>query len=313
MNKSEFNTPPLRFVMHHPAHGEAMQQVAAVSLTDINFLAHPKAERLCEEYDGFIAALRQHVPVMFLGELLRDEQSFVAERNANPNLMFCRDSAITLPWAELHFIPSRLALKSREKESAVMARALDSLGLKPILQFSDDEYLEGGDVLPVMHEGKRILLIGFGNRTTKAAALKIAMKAIPTFVDRVIGLTHDPDLLHLDTGFTVLPNNVMFAASGMFRSGFLIDEERRLHDIDPIERARGMGFQIITCEKEDAIEHERCNMLPLGQNVYLAFDMPDDIRETLQAASGIEIMTVAGRELAKAAGGVHCLTRPIYV
>jgi N-dimethylarginine dimethylaminohydrolase len=313
MNKSEFDTRPLRFLMHHPAHGESMQQVSAASLTDINFLAHPKADRLCEEYDGFIAALRQHIPVMFLGDLLREDQSYVAEKNVNPNLMFCRDSAITLPWAERHFIPSRLALKSREKESAVMARALEGLGLTPILQFSDDEYLEGGDVLPVMHEGKRILLIGFGNRTTKAAALRIAMKAIPTFVDRVIGLTHDPDLLHLDTGFTVLPNNVMFAASGMFRSGFLIDENRRLHDIDPIETARGMGFHIITCEKRDAIEHERCNMVPLGDNLYLAFDMPDDIRGKLQAAAGIEIRTVAGQELAKAAGGVHCLTRPIYM
>ncbi len=129
------------------------------------------------------------------------------------------------------------------KEAAVAEAVLVRLGLTPLTHFADDEYLEGGDVLPVTFRGKRVLLVGFGVRTTKAAAIKLALDLIPKHVDYVIGLMHDPDLLHLDTGFTVLPNKVILAAGGMFGKGFLIDEERRLQDCRAAELCRGAGLQ----------------------------------------------------------------------
>lgn len=261
----------------------------------------------------FVGALRQHTEVTFLQNLLANETDYRQDCTSNPNLMFCRDSAVTLPWNPSRFIPARLALAGRKNESGIMGKALVKLGLQPLLSFDDDEYLEGGDVLPAMHDGKRLLLIGFGNRTSKAAAMKIAMKLIPEHVDQVIGLSHDPDLLHLDTGFTVLPNQVMFAAAGMFRAGFMFDSERRLHDVDPISTAQKLGFRIITCDKQDAVLHERCNMPPLGNGKFMAFDMPEKITAELEKAAGISIMSVNGKELAKAAGGVHCLTRPVYI
>ena len=192
-------------------------------------------------------------------------------------------------------------------------RATRALGLTPAFHFTDDEYCEGGDVLPAMDGGKRILLIGFGIRTTKAAALRLALELIPSHCDQIIGLSHDHDLLHLDTGFTVLPNRVILAAAGMFHSGFLIDERRAISSIDPIARAEAMGFKIVRCDKADAILHERCNVLPLGRGRYVAFSMPDALREELELASGVRITCLEGGEIAKAAGGVHCLTRPLYL
>jgi N-dimethylarginine dimethylaminohydrolase len=313
MDKSEFNVPPIRFVMHHPLHGNALDKVAAHGLAEINFLSQPNTSMLTKEYDAFVDVLRQHTEVIFLRNLLSHEMDYLQDCKDNPNLMFCRDSAVTLPWNPARFIPARLALAGRKNESGVMGKALVKLGLEPLLSFSDDEYLEGGDVLPAMHDGKRLLLIGFGNRTSKAAAMKLAMKLIPEHVDQVIGLSHDPDLLHLDTGFTVLPNQVMFAAAGMFHAGFMFDSDRRLHDIDPISTAQKLGFRIITCDKQDAIQHERCNMLPLGNGKFLAFDMPEKITAELEQAANISILSVRGHELAKAAGGVHCLTRPVYM
>jgi hypothetical protein len=50
--------------------------------------------------------------------------------------------------------------------------------MQPALSFADDEFVEGGDVLPAMNQGKRLLLIGFGVRTTKAAAIKLALELI---------------------------------------------------------------------------------------------------------------------------------------
>ena len=39
----------------------------------------------------------------------------------------------------------------------------------------------------------------------------------------------------------MLPNRVMFAAEGMFHFGFLIDENRSLSPIDPIDRTTAVA------------------------------------------------------------------------
>lgn len=310
---SEFSTPPKKILLHHPRHGDSLSGLSPGCLKDLNFLELPDSGVVHRQYDSFAADLGNNVETVFLEDLLRGDAEYLAESLRNPNLMFMRDSSITLPWQPDVFIPARLALASRANEPTVVAKALTLLGLKPIVRFVDDEFIEGGDVLPAMDDGKRILLVGFGVRTTKAAAVRLALELIPRYVDQIIGLSHDPDLLHLDTGFTVLPNRVMFAAAGMFHAGFLIDEDRRISNIDPIAHAEALGFTIVRCEKSDAIAHERCNVLPLGNGRYLAFAMPDDVKSTLERLAGISITCLSGSEIAKAAGGVHCLTRPIYV
>lgn len=311
-NRSEFNTPPRRMLLHHPRHCSAFLALTREQLRDINFLDLPDCAALHREYDALAAKIGDHVETVYLGDVLKNDPDYQAEAAHNPNLMFLRDSAVTLPWQPDLFIPTRLALPSRAREPAIVAKALARLGMKPVATFTDDEFVEGGDVLPAMDAGKRILLIGFGVRTTKAAALKLAFELIPQHVDVIIGLSHDPELLHLDTGFTILPNRVIFAAAGMFTSGFLIDEQRRLSSINPIAHAEELGFTILRCNKADAIAHERCNMLPLGLGRYVAFTLPDEVKAELERRAGITIQCLAGGEIAKATGGVHCLTRPIY-
>ena len=313
MDRSEFSTPPARILLHHPQHGSAIEQLTHERLQEMNFFELPNSQALHQEYDRLVSDLGNHTETVFLDDILKGDPDYQAESAQNPNLMFMRDSSVTLPWQPDVFIPARLALPGRAKEPSIVASALARLGLKPAVSFVDDEFLEGGDVLPAMDAGKRILLVGFGVRTTKAAAIKLALELIPRHVDTIIGLSHDPDLLHLDTGFTILPNRVMFAAAGMFRSGFLIDENRRLSNIDPIAHAEELGFKVVRCSKVDAITHERCNMLPLGLGRYFAFTMPDDVKSELEQAAGISISCLQGSEIAKAAVGVHCLTRPIYL
>jgi N-dimethylarginine dimethylaminohydrolase len=312
MDLSEFSTEPAQILIHDPRDGRAAATMDRNRLEECNFLDLPGHVELGEEYARFRDALEKHVTVTPLSSLLGGDADFAAEADSNPNLMFMRDSSITLPWAPELYVPARFGLSSRSREPEIAGRALERLGLRRAFDFTDDEYVEGGDVLPAMDEGKRILLIGFGVRTTKAAALRLALELIPDGLDMIIGLSHDPDLLHLDTGFTVLPNRVMLAAAGMFRSGFLIDEKRSLSSIDPIDHAESMGFAIVRCDKADAIAHERCNLLPLGRGRYLAFDLPDALKLELEEKAGITIECVSGREIAKATGGVHCLTRPVY-
>lgn len=309
---SEYHRSPRRILLHHPRHGGSLEALSHDQLVALNFIDLPDHAELYAEYDRFAALLGSMVDTVFLDDVLAGDPLFAEESARNPNLIFMRDSSITLPWAPDVFIPARPALPSRQREGEVVVAALARLGMTPVTTFSDDEYIEGGDVLPVTFNGKRVLLVGFGVRTTKGAAIKLALDLIPQHVDYVIGLMHDPDLLHLDTGFTVLPNKVVLAASGMFGKGFLIDEDRRLQNVDPISYAEALGCSIIRVDKADAIAHERCNLLPLGDRRYLAFDMPATLKAELEAASGATIGVVKGTEIAKATGGVHCLTRPLY-
>lgn len=310
---SEYHRPPQRILLHHPRHGQPLERLTKDRLKDVNFIDLPDHEEFYAEYDRFAGTLGAHVDPVFLEDVLQGEDLYEAESQSNPNLIFMRDSSVTLPWAPDVFIPSRPGLPSRAGEAAVVSAALQKLGLTPATSFEDDEYLEGGDVLPVTFNNKRVLLVGFGVRTTKAAAIKLALDLIPAHVDYVIGLMHDPDLLHLDTGFTVLPNKIILAAAGMFGNGFLIDENHKLQRVDPLSYAEALGCRIIRVDKADAIAHERCNLLPLGERRYFAFDMPADLRAQLEHAAGVTITIVKGTEIAKATGGVHCLTRPIYL
>jgi N-dimethylarginine dimethylaminohydrolase len=312
MDRSEFSTRPGRILLHHPSDGASLHGVTSDHLSALNFFEVPKSEALYAQYDRLVDAIAGHTEPVFLRDILRGDAGYEAEARSNPNLIFTRDSSVTLPWAPGHFIATRPFLKSRVNEPAIVRRALDRLGLTNLVELEGDEYLEGGDVLPIMDDGKRILLVGFGARTTKGAAIKLALELIPHHLDQIIGLSHDHELLHLDTGFTVLPNRTIFAAAGMFTTGFLIDESRSLKPVNPIRYAEEMGFTIIRCAKPEAIAHERCNMLPLGSGQYVAFDMPADMRHALEQAACITVTCLDGSEIAKAAGGVHCLTRPLY-
>jgi len=312
MDRSEFSTRPARILMHHPSDGTSLHAVTADHLSALNFFEVPRLDALYAQYDLLVDAIKDHAEPIFLRDVLRGDAGFEAEARSNPNLIFTRDSSVTLPWAPGHFIATRPFLKSRASEPGVIRRALEKLGLTNLVELEGDEYLEGGDVLPIMDAGKRILLVGFGARTTKGAAIKLALELIPHHLDQIIGLSHDHELLHLDTGFTVLPKRTIFAAAGMFTTGFLIDETRSLKPVNPIRYAEDLGFNIIRCAKPEAIAHERCNMLPLGGGQYIAFDMPGDIRRALEQAADITVKCLDGSEIAKAAGGVHCLTRPLY-
>ncbi|PBB32823.1 hypothetical protein EOA79_11690 [Mesorhizobium sp. M1A.F.Ca.IN.020.03.2.1] len=309
---SEYHVPPRRILMHHPRHGSSLRALSQERLVELNFLDLPHVEEFYAEYDAFAALVANHVEMLYLEDVLGDHVPYRSESSVNPNLIFMRDSSVTLPWAPTKFIPTRPALPSRAAEAGIVSYALKRLGMAPLTHLENDEYLEGGDVLPVTFDGRRVLLVGFGVRTTKAAAIKLALDLIPDHVDYIIGLSHDPALLHLDTGFTVLPNKVILAAAGMFGAGFLIDENRRLNPVNPLAYAEALGCSIVRCDKADAIAHERCNLLPLGNRRYLAFDMPAELKATLEQAAGVTIERVKGTEIAKATGGVHCLTRPLY-
>ena len=139
MDLSEFSTTPRSILIHDPRDGAALSAMAAERLAECNFIGLPAEQRFAAEYDGFRGALQACTEVVTLAELLGDDPGFRAEADSNPNLMFMRDSSLTLPWAPELYIPARLALPSRRREPALAGRALERLGLRRAFDFVDDE------------------------------------------------------------------------------------------------------------------------------------------------------------------------------
>lgn len=310
---SEYARKPKHFIVHSPATGDSLAKVEEDTLDKYCYLAVPDKEKVYKQFDAY-KKLLSHLGAepIELSSLLSKSQREYMEQLHDPNLMFTRDPVITLPWDSRAFITCRFSLSSRERETTIMAKALVNLGLKSVLSFDHDEFIEGGDVLPVHLGDRRILIIGFGARTNQGAALKLAKRLIPEYVDEIIGLRHDTRVLHLDTGFTAINQQTLLVAQNMFNEGFMINESLQLEWFNPFAYAERLGFSIIYVDKEEAINHEQCNVLPLGDNTFVSFRLPVPIRDELTAKTGMKLFEIDGDELAKAAGGVHCLSRPVY-
>lgn len=310
---SEYEVKPKHIIVHNPSMGDSLASVTSETLQQYNFLSVPNKAEVYREFGEFVKLLRDlGVKPLELSELLSTSQREYVLELRNPNMMFTRDPAVTLPWAPGVFVRCRFSLASRQHEAMIMSKALTNYGLKMVASFDHDEYMEGGDVLPMYFHGRRILIIGFGTRTSQAAALKLAKLLVPEYIDEIIGVRHDPQVLHLDTGFTIINSHTILAAKGMFNQGFTINKTLQLDWLNPIKYMSQLGFKIIYIDKNDAINNERCNVLPLGDKLFASFSMDQETKHALQSQAGIKLHELNGEELAKAAGGSHCLSRPIY-
>jgi len=311
MNLSEYAARPKHFVLHNPRLFNELRAISSDTLSKHHYTHVPDTSLLYEQYDTFQETLKETgVRVLELADLLSTSQRHHLQDLCDPNAMFTRDPVITLPWAPNVFVPARFALQSRAQSGVVFQKALTNLGMKSIARFTGDEYVEGGDVLPLWHDGMRWLLVGYGGRTTKAGARALARQLVPAYADMVVGLRHRESALHLDTGFSVLTPHLALVVSNMFSGGFVADNVKEGR-IEPTDYLHFLGIDSLPITNQDALERQLCNVLPLGNKKFVTFQLPTHLNQEL-SSHGLHLYEVNGSELAKAVGGTHCLTRPIY-
>ncbi len=309
--KSEFNTKPRHFLTHDPSLLTDLRGLTDATLRTHHFLQKVDAHKLQDEYDQFILVLRRAgVDTIELVNLLSGTTMQFLHANPEPNLMFTRDPAVTLPWLPDVFISANFSLASRRIEALIMREALTNLGLKPVRLMSDHSKLEGGDVIPVTIDGVHTVIVGLGSRTKLAAAEELQRILVPTYADAVIALEHDRQLLHLDTSFNILSAQTAVCAARSIRTAFRIERTGAIQ-ITVQEFLSSAGIELVDVDKMEALEHEECNILPIGDGQIVSFTLPKELRQRLTNES-LGILEIKAQELPKAAGGVHCLTRPIY-
>ncbi|MBT2509879.1 hypothetical protein J7I98_29250 [Streptomyces sp. ISL-98] len=93
------------------------------------FREHPDFEGFAAQHRAFTEAIyAAGATCQPLAELVGDVPCFAAART-DPNLMFTRDAAITLPWAPDVYLSARIAKPLRRPEVAITSAALERLGL----------------------------------------------------------------------------------------------------------------------------------------------------------------------------------------
>lgn len=315
MGAAEFATSPEAVVVHDPVAAGALKVLAAAPEEEVlgRFLFRdvPDVQRFAAQHREFVAAADTAVGrVVYLAELVGELECF-AVAHTNPNLVFTRDAAITLPWAPEVYLASRMARPIRRPEVAVMSAALEALGLRRVEWGADDGcVLEGGDVVPFSRAGRRTLLVGYGPRSTLQAARRLAEALVPSLADEVIAVELAAHRMNLDGGLLPLADDVVVAHPASVLSASLLDGggERR---IELFGLLGDLGVRVVDVGFEDSVSLQACNYLCVGERRVIGYDMAEPVLRKLRSY-GVTVIAVPGGELVKGRGGPRCLSRPVY-
>jgi len=317
-NQSEYLVPPQFIIVHDPTEFGAFDGfTAAVDenalLATYLFRAQPDVDALRRQHQAFVETIRQYVPVRYLKDVLEGPglDAVRCHLTANANHVFTHDAFITLPWVPDGYFLANMKKTIRQKEPAVMQRVAETLGLQEIVRIPPGLYLEGGDVMPICLDGKRMLLIGYGPRTSADALRFLDTTLVRAgIVDEILGFQLAEWRLNIDGCFFPVSDRLAVANRESIRGGMRLCGKSCV-EVDPVAFFESHGYTIVEATRVESFFLQACNYLCLGSGRFIAYNMTDRINALLRDR-GLTVIGVGGDQLVKGNGGPHCITRPIY-
>ncbi|HEY8582548.1 MAG TPA: arginine deiminase family protein [Capillimicrobium sp.] len=308
----EAQAVPAQIIVHDPATAGALDRLGALPDPEVRsrfaFTDAPDPARFARQHEGFVAAIAaQGVEPVALGDLLGGRYGEALE--LNPNHVYTRDSAVTLPWTPDVFVRGKMREPIRRHEPAVMGDALTALGLRELARMPAGVFLEGGDVIPFAAGGRRVLLVGYGPRSAPAALHALRKALVPEHVDEVIGIELARWRINLDGVIVPVADDVAVAHPGSVERAVRVTEDG-VEPVDLFALLADHGVDVVEITAEEA-KREACNCLCLGHRRIVCYDHNERVLDALRDR-GIDVIAVAGDELLKGTGGPRCMTRPVY-
>jgi N-dimethylarginine dimethylaminohydrolase len=206
-----------------------------------------------------------------------------------PDLAFTRDTSLMTPWG---LIGLRPGASHRKSEVDVVLHAAREASL-PILGRVEVGCVEGGDVC-LLSPGYVAIGVS-GQRTDNVGAY-----ALGSFFQREgwtpIYTAIDPDLLHLDTHFSMVGPELALGCVEKLEPAFL-------------DQVASFGIKVVPVTI-DEVSSLACNILSLGDQRVVSTGSSPRLDRALQKL-GFDVRTVALDEFTQCGGGVHCLTMPL--
>lgn len=265
---SECFTRPRAVLVHDPvAAGAVAAMCSAAEPEGIEagylFRALPDAAAYAAAHRIMVNLLQEHLGAVFrLQDLVGDRAEFQIA-SSDPNLVFTRDSAVTLPWAPDASFRTRMRPTLRRAETLVLGAALAGFGLREIVTLPDGVFLEGGDVIPFSREGHRTLLVGYGRRSDWAAIEFLRSALIPRWADEIIAIRLAPWRMNLDSGFLPVTEDVVVSDTRSVVETTRLDATRT-EVIDFWSMLSNLGIVVIRVTPEESVGCQACNACCLG-------------------------------------------------
>lgn len=310
----EAGSRPSAIVVHDPVDPAIVRRVNSLSdeeLAGFHFEGRPDPELYAKQHELFVEAVSHHVPsVRYLSDMVTEKASDDLLLGS-PNLLFTRDTLITLPGAPGLFIPGRMRADDRVPETQTMRRAIEQLGLRPMFELPDGAVLEGGDVVPFVRDGRRCLVVGYGRRSNWTAVEFLRARLIPNYFDEILAVWLAPWRVTLDGALVAVAEDVIVAQPDSFQSAYLLTQ-KDMTEVNLLPFLHGSGVRVVEATIAESIEQMACNILCLGDRKIISYDLCERIGALLSDHQ-IDVRTVPGSELVKSRGGPRCMTCPIYL
>jgi N-dimethylarginine dimethylaminohydrolase len=309
---SEYDASPVRVLVHDPAETRALERLLEIPADELEerslFRAHPDAEGFGREHAALVASAESAgIEAVRLRDVVDEHGRRALEEN--PNHVYTRDAAITLPWLPGRFVRGAMRQPVRRGEPDVLASALRALGLEEIL-VPQECFLEGGDIIPLAHQGRRTLLVGFGPRSSRDGIGVLWRHLHPWALDEIVGVEIVPERMNLDGVLVPVTDDTVILDRSSIVGSFILDAKGE-RPVDVLALLSELGLEPLEVTREEATMLQACNCFCLGGRRVIAYDLCERVAEELRARD-IEVRTVPGRELIKGTGGPRCMTRPLY-
>jgi arginine deiminase len=245
---------------------------------EVQMLAPIDAELFRQQHDALAAAYRKaDVKVHYLNP----------DGRTTPNNLFCADLLFMTPEGA---VLARPASTVRAGEERHVARRLAALDVPILLSVHGNGVFEGADAVWI-DEGTA--LVSTGLRTNEAGADQV------TWVLRNIGA--EVVRVDLPFGSMHLMGTLRLAGPGI-AVGYPGRTPHRA-----VRALRERGYRLLWAPDMDEVKRMALNFVTLGPHrILMAANCPRT--QAMYEAEGIECVTVEIDELAKAAGGMGCMT-----
>jgi len=244
----------------------------------VQMLAAIDTELFRRQHDALAAAYRRAgVEVYYLDP----------DGQVPPNNLFCADLFFMTPEGA---ILARPASTVRAGEERHVARRLAALDVPILLSVHRDGVFEGADAVWIDED---TVLVATGLRTNKAGADQV------TWVLQNIGA----NVVRVDLPYGSMHLMGMLRLAG---PGIAVGYPGRLPH-RAVRALRERGYRLLWASEADEVRRMSLNFVTLGPGkILMTANCPRT--QAMYEAEGIECVTVEIDELAKAAGGMGCLT-----
>ena len=296
-------------LVHFPK--DALVTLNPQNLKDHFFDGLPRKDIAVEEFQKFVKTLAQAgVKVNHLADLIKDKPFLSDMLKKLPNTLFIRDLAVITSEGA---VISNMRYPARAVEPVVAKSALTELGIEKILcEITPPGLLEGGDVLFLDAD---TMLVGRSMRTNEDGIRQLAEKWLTTSNRIVAMVPIEParSSMHLDSVMGIISRTCVCIHSPSIEGNIRIFQNKK-GALEKDEMQMGQFLRVKRIEPIEVTSAEQwnmaCNILMVEPNKKIICYRRSFFEESLNALKerSIEPLMVDSPELAKGAGGPHCMT-----